>query len=189
MERGLSLGVRCCIFRPAFRSSPHGGEMLPAPPTLPGAGARRKGEARVRAAPAHADAPSTPAPMDLSCPLLQQNKQVVSGLQGPGDGWRAFSSSAHSPCPAAPSGGGPVVPGTCAVVVSGEKEPLQPQARPPPHPLWQERRWKSGLWEDPAHWVHCEAGAGGRSGRQAQPRSHSCIRLLSDGGDSSLQGY
>lgn len=25
--------------------------------------------------------------LDLSCPLLQQNKQVVSGLQGPGDGW------------------------------------------------------------------------------------------------------
>ena len=38
--------------------------------------------------------------LDLSCPLLQQNKQVVSGLRGPGAASADPPSSAHLFCPA-----------------------------------------------------------------------------------------
>ena len=113
--------------------------------------------------------------LDLSCPLLQQNKQVVSGLRGPGNG---------RCCPSLV--GTPVLPGEClsggAVGCQGpvlwqcqEKGNLS-NARSATVliPCGKSNVCKSGIWEDPARWVHCEAGAGRRSGRQAQPQSDSC---------------
>lgn len=51
--------------------------------------------------------------LDLSCPLLQQNKQVVSGLRGPGDAGADPPPSAHRFCPA----------GACLAVPWGARDP------------------------------------------------------------------
>lgn len=177
VERGLSLGVRC-IFRPA-RSSPSRWGTSPRH-QLPGAGARR-GEARVRAAlPAHAGAPVYASPSWTCLPAAAAEQ--AGGEWPPRAGRRLVPPLPHRhtrPAHGARLG----VPWGARDLCCGSVRRKGTSPTPGSAALIPvaERRMKSGLWEDPAHWVHCEAGAGTLRAA-GWPRSHSRASSAGDVG-------
>ena len=97
-------------------------------------------------------------------------------FEGQATAGAAPPSSAHPSCPAGACLGVPWgARGLCCGNVRRKGTSQTPDSAAALIPCGKSDVCKSRLWEDPARWVHCEAGAEGPSGRQAQPRSDSRV--------------